>query len=308
MKAALVIMAAGLGSRYGGEKQVDGYGPHGETIMEYSAFDAVSAGFTKIVFIIKPHMLDKVRELCGDRLETLTSKDGGAVEVRYVFQDFSSIPDFYKVPEARVKPFGTVHAALCAKTAVSEPFALINADDYYGPEAYVTIYNALAELPKRGEALMVGYRLRNTVSDYGTVTRGVCVQKNGALQRINETFKIKKYPDGRIFDTENPENELELDPETLVSMNFWGFSPSIFEELERYFHAFLRALPDGELKAECLLPLLVDELINSGRLRVPVLTSDARWFGVTYQEDKDVVMGELERLHYSGVYPPSLKD
>ncbi len=308
MKASLVIMAAGLGSRYGGEKQVDGVGPHGEAIMEYSVYDAIKAGFGKVVFIIKPHMLELVKELCGDRLLTMRTRDGEPVEVCYVVQDFTSIPDFYKVPEERVKPFGTVHAALCAKDAVREPFALINADDYYGLGAYETMYAALERMAEKGEAAMVGYRLSNTVSDYGTVTRGVCIQEEGHLWKLKETYKIKKYEDGRICDTEDPAREVPLAPETLVSMNFWGFTPWIFEEMETYFHDFLRGLPAGELKAECLLPALVDRLIEGGRLRVPVLSSEAKWFGVTYREDKPLVSAALEALHKEGTYPPSLRE
>lgn len=308
MKASLVIMAAGLGSRYGGEKQVDGIGPHGEAIMEYSVFDAVKAGFSKVVFIIKPHMLDTVKTLCGDRLSKMTAKDGSPVEVSYVFQDFSSIPSFYPVPNDRVKPFGTIHAALCAKEAVNEPFALINADDYYGYEAYETVLHALENLPSKGEAVMVGYQLRNTVSDHGTVTRGVCIQENGALVKLKETYQIKKYPDGRICDTEHPEHEIHLNPDTLVSMNFWGFTPWIFEKMEEYFHAFLHGLSAEEQKAECLLPSMVDELIAKQELRVDVLSSDAVWFGVTYREDRDIVASALANLHECGKYPSSLRE
>jgi UTP-glucose-1-phosphate uridylyltransferase len=306
MKATLVIMAAGLGSRYGGEKQVDGIGPNGEAIMEYSVYDAVKAGFHKVVFIIKPHMLEIVKELCGDRLSRMTANDGTPVEVSYVFQDFSSIPACYAVPLDRVKPFGTVHAALCAKDVVNEPFALINADDYYGVHAYEAILKELEQLEESGEATMVGYQLKNTVSDYGTVTRGVCIQEEGNLQKLKETYKIKKYADGRICDTENPEKEILLDPNTLVSMNFWGFTPWIFEKMETYFQSFLQKLPPDELKAECLLPSLVDLLIRNGELRVSVLSSDAVWFGVTYREDREVVADALKKLHEDGSYPSSL--
>lgn len=308
MKATLVIMAAGLGSRYGGEKQVDGIGPNGEALMEYSVYDAIKAGFHKVVFIIKPHMLDMVKELCGDRLSQMTAKDGTPVQVAYVFQDFSSIPSFYQVPQDRVKPFGTVHAALCAKDEVSGPFALINADDYYGRAAYETILEELGKLSKQGEATMVGYQLKNTVSDHGTVTRGVCIQENGKLQKLKETYSIKKYPDGRICDTENPDDEILLEPNTLVSMNFWGFTPWMFEKMEEYFHAFLNGLSKEELKAECLLPSLVDLLIREEKLRVSVLTSDAVWFGVTYREDRSIVAEALKKLHEEEMYPPSLRN
>lgn len=307
MKATLVIMAAGMGSRYGGEKQTDGIGPHGEAIMEYSVYDAVRAGFHKIVFIIKPGMEPTIRALCGDRIETMHTPQGEPVEVAYAVQDFSSIPAFYTIPPERKKPFGTVHAALCARDVVQEPFAIINADDYYGVSAYETILQKLLTLKPTGEGAMVGYRLKNTVSDNGTVSRGVCQLDSGSLRKVKETLKIKKYPDGRITDTENPAQEVPLDPESVVSMNFWGFTPWIFEEMEAYFHTFLRELAPEEQKAECLLPVLVDRLITAGRLDVAVLRTDAVWFGVTYQEDRPVVEQALKALHENGTYPPSLK-
>jgi hypothetical protein len=189
---------------------------------------------------------------------------------------------------------------------VNEPFALINADDYYGVHAYEAILKELEQLEESGEATMVGYQLKNTVSDYGTVTRGVCIQEEGNLQKLKETYKIKKYADGRICDTENPEKEILLDPNTLVSMNFWGFTPWIFEKMETYFQSFLQKLPPDELKAECLLPSLVDLLIRNGELRVSVLSSDAVWFGVTYREDREVVADALKKLHEDGSYPSSL--
>ena len=308
MKAALVIMAAGMGSRYGGEKQTDGIGPNGEAIMEYSVYDAIQAGFSKVVFIIKPEMEQTLRNLCGDRIQTMKTKQGEPVEVKYVFQDFSSVPSFYQIPADRKKPFGTVHAVLCAKDAVQEPFAVINADDYYGRSAFTTIYEELMRLEKTGKGTMVGYRLMNTVSDHGTVSRGVCQTENGSLKKVKETLKIKKYPDGSISDIEDPENEVPLAPESPVSMNFWGFTPWIFEEMEAYFTAFLQGLAPDELKAECLLPVLVDKLITEGKLDVSVLDTDAVWFGVTYKEDRPIVEAELKKLHESGAYPPSLKN
>jgi len=267
----------------------------------------VRAGFHKIVFIIKPGMEPTIRALCGDRIETMHTPQGEPVEVAYAVQDFSSIPAFYTIPPERKKPFGTVHAALCARDVVREPFAIINADDYYGVSAYETILQKLLTLKPTGEGAMVGYRLKNTVSDNGTVSRGVCQLDSGSLRKVKETLKIKKYPDGRITDTENPAQEVPLDPESVVSMNFWGFTPWIFEEMEAYFHTFLRELAPEEQKAECLLPVLVDRLITAGRLDVAVLHTDAVWFGVTYQEDRPVVEQALKALHENGTYPPSLK-
>jgi UTP-glucose-1-phosphate uridylyltransferase len=303
MKASLVIMAAGLGSRYGGEKQVDGIGPHGETIMEYSVYDAVRAGFSKVVFIVKPHMKDMVARLCAPRVAQLRTREGQPLEIRYVFQDYTSLPAFYIVPPEREKPFGTVHAALCAREAVEEPFALINADDYYGTDAFATIFAALEKLDAKGHACMVGYQLGHTVSEHGTVTRGVCVGEGGLLKTLRETYHIQKFPDGRIADMTEPEKPVPLAPETLVSMNFWGFAPWIFGEMEAYFHRFLRELAPEQLKTECLLPSLADGLIAGGKLRVDILRSDANWFGMTYQEDRPVVAAALRKLHEAGVYP-----
>lgn len=300
-------MAAGMGSRYGGEKQTDGIGPNGEAIMEYSVYDAIRAGFHKIVFIVKPGMEPTIRALCGDRLQTMETPQGEPVEVAYAVQDFTSIPGFYSVPADRKKPFGTVHAALCARPVVDEPFAIINADDYYGVSAYKTILEKLLTLAPTGEGTMVGYRLKNTVSDNGTVSRGVCQLEGGSLKKVKETLKIKKYPDGRIADTESPDQEIPLDPESVVSMNFWGFTPWIFEEMDRYFTQFLEDLAPEETKSECLLPVLVDRLITAGQLDVAVLHTDAVWFGVTYQADRPVVAEALKALHAAGTYPKSLK-
>ena len=307
MKAALVIMAAGMGSRYGGNKQVDGIGPGGEILMEYSIYDAVRAGFTKVVFIIKPDMKELMEDLCGRRVANMTAADGSRVEVCYAFQDFSSIPEFYSIPAERTKPFGTAHAVLCARDLLHEPFIVINADDYYGVDAFRVIYEELGRLKAEGEGTMVGYRLDRTVSEHGSVTRGVCHVTDGRLDKIVETFKLTVFPDGTIRDVDkNPEGDV-YPPETPVSMNFWGFTPWIFTKLEEYFHAFLRALPEGELKKECLLPGLVGDLIERGELRVSVLHSDAKWFGMTYHEDREMVAAALRRLHEAGVYPPTLR-
>ena len=237
MKTTLVIMAAGLGSRYGGNKQTDGVGPNGEILMEYGVYDAVRAGFDKIVFIIKPDMLELMKRLCGDMASRLRTPEGQPVEVCYAFQDFSSVPAFYRIPEGRTKPFGTTHAVLCTREFVHEPFCVINADDYYGVDAYRTIYEELQRLPERGAATMVGYLLKNTVTRYGTLSRGVCHARDGYLTDIHETLKIRLRDDGTIGDEDSG---VLLEPDTVVSMNFWGFMPSVFDEMERYFEDFLR--------------------------------------------------------------------
>ncbi len=306
MNAALVIMAAGLGSRYGGNKQVDGVGPNGEILMEYSIYDAIRAGFTKIVFIIKPDMVQLIKDLCGDRVSRRLTPDGQPVQVRYAIQDFTSVPSFYQIPPERTKPFGTTHAVLCARDCVNEPFCVINADDYYGVDAYRTMYEHLQRMAPVGEAAMVGYLLKNTVSINGTVSRGVCHVAGDRLTGIRETLKIQLFADGSIADV--ADGRRELAPDTIVSMNFWGFAPSIFGELERYFHDFLRSRAGGDLKAECLLPNMVGDLLKEGKLSVSVLHSTDRWFGMTYQEDRDTVAQALRRLHSSGTYPASLRE
>ena len=258
-----------------------------------------------MVFIIKPEMREMMDELVGYLKEKKTAK-GQPVQVAYVYQDYTSVPDFYHIPEGRTKPFGTGHAVLCARSCVGEPFIVINADDYYGVDAFRVIYEELGRLEAEGEATMVGYRLDKTVSEHGSVTRGVCHVTDGKLDRVVETFKLTVFPDGTIRDVDkNPEGDVYA-PDTPVSMNFWGFTPWIFTKLEEYFNAFLRALPTGELKKECLLPSMVGELIEKGQLRVSVLHSDAKWFGMTYHEDKDAVAAALRALHDAGVYPPTL--
>lgn len=305
MKAALVLMAAGLGSRYGGNKQVDGVGPGGEILMEYSIHDAIRAGFTKVVFIIKEDIVELVDRLCGNYLRTATTRDGQPLEVCYAMQNYDSIPDFYEIPAQRTKPFGTTHAVLCAKDYVNEPFCVINADDYYGVDAFRAIYEELQQMPQDGRAAMVGYLLKNTVSENGTVTRGVCQTENGWLTGVKETMKIRLFPDGTIADTENGAMDV-LDPDAVVSMNLWGFQPSIFKEFESYFHAFLREVGD-DIKRECLLPSMIGELLEKDKLQVKVLSSADRWFGMTYHEDRQTVSEELMKLHEAGIYPPTLK-
>jgi len=304
MKVSLVIMAAGLGSRYGGSKQVDGIGPDNEILMEYSIYDALRAGFNKVVFIIKPEMEELMHRICGDYLAKKIAADGSPVEVAYAFQDFSSVPDFYSIPQERTKPFGTVHALLCAEEAVHEPFCVINADDYYGIDAYRTIYKELVTLPASGKGTMVGYLLKNTASLHGTVSRGICTVADGKLLSVREALKVQLYPDGSLKDLTE---DASLDPDTVVSMNFWGFMPSIFPELRAYFEQFLRTEAGENLKAECLLPVMVGDQLKKGKLEVSVLHSADHWFGMTYREDREIVGKELSRLHAGGDYPATLK-
>lgn len=282
-----------MGSRYGGDKQIDGIGPHGEMLMQYSIYDAVRAGFDKLVFVIKPQYRELIEKLC---------ENFSGVEREYVYQDFSSIPSFYKIPAERVKPFGTVHAALCAAEAIREPFAVINADDFYGADAFAKIHERLLAL-RDGEASMVAYKLKNTVSRNGAVTRGICDVQNGRLAGVRETYKITVDENGGIADGDCG----ALDGEVPVSMNLWGFGAGIFTDMKEYFFAFLRAVPDGEIKAEYALPTLVDRMIKDGRMKVDVLTTDAVWFGVTYREDRASVAAELAKMHAEGTYPEILK-
>mgnify|MGYP004653324915 FL=1 len=304
MHATLVVMAAGMGSRYGGDKQVDGVGPHGEILMNYGVYDAARAGFDKVVFVIKPEIRELIQRLAGDALETLRTPDGRKVEFCYAEQTFDSVPDFYRIPAERTKPFGTTHAVLCARELVHEPFCVINADDYYGVDAYRTIYQALQTLPAAGEAAMVGYLLKNTVTKYGTVSRGVCHTADGKLTDIRETLKIQLFPDGSIADVAEGVRH-ELDGDSVVSMNFWGFAPSVFDAMERYFHDFLRRVGDDP-KAECLLPTMVGDMMDRGELSVSVLESHDQWFGMTYHEDRPRVAAALQKLHDAGVYPDKL--
>ncbi len=291
-KTTLLIMAAGLGSRYGGNKQVDGIGPNGEILMQYSIYDAIAAGFNKLVFVIKPEHRNIIEGFC---------KNIKGIEIYFVYQDFSSIPDFYSIPDNRVKPFGTVHAVLCAKDVIKEPFAVINADDFYGREAFTVMREKLVAL-KDGEAAMVAYYLENTVSKNGAVTRGVCNVCNGILTKVTETYNITIGENGRIFDTK----EGELDGKLLVSMNMWGFGPEVFEALGCAFNEFLLNIPNGEIKAEYALPTFVDKMIVSKRIKVYVLSTTEVWFGVTYIEDRATVAEALLQKKEGGEYPEKL--
>ncbi len=301
MDKTLVVMAAGLGSRYGGVKQIEHLGPGGEILMEYAIYDALQAGFNKVVLIIKPHMLDDVKELFGDRIEKSTG-----IKIDYAFQKneyfTASRPEFAD----RAKPFGTVHAVICAKDVITSPFAVINADDYYGRKAFEVISAELDKLQGASDSTMVAYRLKNTVSKFGTVTRGVCSVENGFLKKVTETYKIKLFDDGVIRDTQLGEDGPVLDPDAFVSMNMWGYHHDVLKVMEQYFYDFLEKVPADDVKAECLLPTMMDALIGKDEIKVSALSTSDRWFGLTYQEDKPGVVAELTKLHESGVYPPVL--
>ena len=300
-KPALVVMAAGMGSRYGGLKQIDPIGRHGEIIMDYSLYDALEAGFEKVVFIINRKIEQDFYDVIGKRAEKY-------MEVRYVFQQPEAmLPAGFSVPAERVKPWGTAHALLCCKNDVNEPFAAINADDYYGKRAFKVLYDYL-KTAKDGATFdfsMVGYLAQNTLTEHGSVARGVCeVDQNGELVNIVERLKIYKTPEGPAYTEDDGQTFVYIPEDNLVSMNFFGFTPSLFPMLEQRFPEFLRdTLEKNPLKGEFLIPQEVGRMLQAGRASVRVLSSPDRWYGVTYREDKPEVMQALSDLTDAGAYP-----
>ena len=298
----LVIMAAGMGSRYGGLKQIDPVDNYGNKIIDFSIYDAVRAGFKKVIFIIKKENLEDFKSCIGDIV-----KDH--IEVEYVFQELNNIPDGFSVPEGRVKPWGTAHAVLSAIDSVDGPFAVINADDFYGKEAFAKIHDYLTstEDDDKYRYAMVGYKLINTLTENGSVSRGVCsLDDNGYLTDIEEKTKIIKTASGAAF-TDNEVDYQDISPETIVSMNMWGFSKSFMAELKSAFKSFMETDVDtNPQKAECYLPFVVDDLIKADKATVKVLTSSDKWFGVTYKEDKPFVVESIQALKDKGIYPEKL--
>lgn len=301
-KTALVIMAAGMGSRYGGGiKQLERVGPSGEIIMDYSIHDAVAAGFDKVVFITRKDLEKDFREIIGNRVEK-------KIETEYVFQELDNLPEGFTAPAQRTKPWGTGHAILSCLGTVKEPFAIINADDYYGREAFVKLHDFLAQvdMTKGGQYCMAGFVLGNTLSDNGTVTRGVCtVNESGYLEKVEETFSIEQKGDIAVAKTAAGE-PVELSLDSAVSMNMWGVTPEFLEELQKGFAEFLKAGAINDLKSEYLLPQVIDKMIQEKRASVKVLKTGDKWFGVTYQEDKAAVVKALQKLVDAGVYPGRL--
>ena len=301
MSATLVIMAAGLASRYGSAKQIEKVGPAGEILMEYTIYDARKAGFDRFVIILPPSILEEFRETIGVRLEK-------HVKVEYAVQSFDSLPDWYDMPEGRVKPYGTVACVLSAAEIIRGRFAVVNADDYYGPGAYELMIRQLEALSETGKACMVAYKLKNTVSDFGTVTRGVCTLKDGLMTYVEETGKIGRAADGSIRSFADSEEGRLLDTESAVSMNMWGFTPWALEQMDGYFTAFLRSPAGQDLKGECLLPTMVGDMIKAGTLKVDAATTDESWFGMTYKEDRATTAEMLRKLTDEGKYPAVLFD
>ncbi len=294
METTLVILAAGLGSRFGGNKQISHVGPHDEILMEYSIHDAIEAGFTQIVFILKADMVDLIRETVGKRIE-------GRVRVDYAVQDDSTLPSWYTRPADRTKPFGTVHAVLCARDVIRGAFATVNADDYYGKEAFKLMHGLLTELKNADDAAMVPYILGNTMSENGGVTRGICRVENGCLIDVVETKNIEYAPDRSIVSDGGA-----LVGDEMVSMNMWGFHKDLLARMNTYFEDFLRAIPEGDIKAECLLPIMVGEFLADGNFTVTAKSSPDKWFGITYQADRELVMQKLKELHDNKFYPEKL--
>ena len=295
----LVIMAAGMGSRFGGLKQITAVDDNGHAIIDFSLFDAKRAGFKKIVFIIKHEIEESFKAAVGNRMEKY-------FDVKYVFQQLDCLPEGYAVPEGREKPWGTGHAVACCKDVVDGPFAVINADDFYGPGAYKAIYDYLKEDRPASEYAMVGYRLRNTVTENGHVSRGICEVKNGYLSGITERTHIEKRGNDAAF-TEDGENFTDISGDAIVSMNFWGFSTQMLTELNARFAKFLdKNLPVNPLKCEYFLPFIANEQLEEGLCTVEILNCNETWYGMTYREDLDSVKSAIAKMKENGIYPNML--
>ena len=299
MKPTLFVLAAGMGSRYGGLKQLDSLGPNGETIMDYSIYDAIQSGFGKVVFVIRKDFEQEFRD-------KIISKYEGHVPVEVVFQSIDALPEGFTCPADRTKPWGTNHAVLMGKDVIKEPFAVINADDFYGRDAFRVIAEELSRpRDRKGDYCMVGFRVGNTMTENGSVARGVCENKDGLLTSVVERTAISYNPKHEIVFTDENGVEQKLDPSTPVSMNLWGFTPDYFDYSEREFEKFLKK-DINTPKAEFFIPLCIDTLINSGEATVKVLDTDSKWFGVTYAADRPGVVEKFAQLHADGTYPKKL--
>lgn len=302
-KPVLVVMAAGMGSRYGGMKQIDPVGPNGEVIIDYSLYDAYRAGFRTVIFVIKHEIEEAFRAAIGDRISKI-------MEVKYAFQQLDILPTGFEVPENREKPWGTCHAVLAAKDLIDGPFAVINADDYYGPEAFQVMYDYLSTHQDREvyDYCMVSYLLKNTVSENGSVARGVCVANpDGTLQSVTERTRIETHDEKICYSEDGGVSWTEIGGNTPVSMNLWGFTKSFLQEAENRFADWLTEnLPKNPLKCEYFLPLVVSELIDEKKATVTILHSADKWYGVTYREDKPTVVNAIKNKIEAGIYPMNL--
>lgn len=301
-KPTLVVMAAGMGSRYGGLKQIDPIDSQGNLIIDFSIYDALKAGFEKIVFVIKHEIEKDFKESIGDRMSKLA-------EVEYVYQELDKLPAGYEIPEGRVKPWGTAHAILCCKDVIDGPFAVINSDDYYGPKAYKTLYEHLMRTDKDDKfgIALVGYKLYNTLTDKGSVARGICRVENGKLMEINERIQIEMDGENARYTKDGGKTYTPLSGDSIASMNMWGYNREFIDELEKRFPKFLdKALKENPLKSEFFLPVTVDDMLRDGIASVDVLTTPDKWYGVTYADDKPAVMAGIQSLKDSGLYPEEL--
>jgi UTP-glucose-1-phosphate uridylyltransferase len=303
MKPTLLIIAAGLGSRYGGLKQIESVGPNGEILIDYSIYDAIRAGFGKLVFVIRHYFEDAFREKIGNKFDRIA-------ETAYAYQELESCLEGFPLPPNREKPWGTGHAILVARDVINEPFAVINADDYYGPNSFKVMRDYLVQSDRRSESTysMVGYVLRNTLSEYGYVSRGVCeLDGQMFLKKVTERTKVEKQGSGARYFDEAGNEEYHLTGNEIVLMNLWGFQPSIFKHLQSQFNGFLREYGQ-DLNKEFFIPTVVDSLIESGQAQVKVLLTDDSWFGIAYREDKPKAVASINKLVEKGVYPQRLWD
>jgi len=297
MKPTLIVLAAGMGSRYGGLKQLDKLGPSGETIMDYSIYDAIRAGFGKVVFVIRESFEKDFKDMFVNKLI-------GKIDVELVYQELDDIPSSIKVKTERAKPWGTGHAVWVTRNVVNEPFAVLNADDFYGAEAFKEIADFLTQQATDTEYAMCGYKLNNTLSEFGSVSRGVCkIDSNGYLVQVNERTSILK--ENGVIAYEEDNKKISLKEDDIVSMNFWGFTTSVFQHLENQFIDFAKNNQDNP-KAEFYIPFVIDNLMKENKVKTKVLSSDAKWFGVTYKEDRPATVKKIQNLVDNGLYPDNL--
>ena len=308
MKPTLLVLAAGMGSRYGGLKQMDGLGPNGETIIDYSIYDAVEAGFGKVVYIVRDYFKEQIEEVVKERYKNVKCVDGEPLEFQFVTQELHKIPSQFTLNPEREKPWGTAHAVLMGKEVINEPFAVINGDDYYGKESFKILADWLrAHEGKTGEFALIGFELDNTLSESGEVSRGVgAADETGYLTNVVEHHKIARAEDGKIYGQNSTTGEtVELADKSLCSMNMWGFTPDYFEKSEGAFTAFLET-KGNELKSEFYIPFVIDCMIKDGTARTQLLSTPSRWFGVTFQADRPGVVAKFQEFADKGIYPTPL--